>query len=700
MKNLQKDNNTSQVLDPFALASLTFDEEQGRYVAVPEERPDLLTMKYPAMADRIKAVRADDFSDKEIERMISNNIELAEAEGYTPEEIDRYYGITPESKSAVWEAEREKEIQSYAAVYSEPRKKVIEDMREAEALGISYVHLRRRRELEASPETEPPFVLHVHERAHERVQPDDPVGDSMLIRTIGGLTVGFSGALSGTFRGINWLTGFNWADELADNMDETMRTFQKEYLNGDEAGFYDSVMQGIGSTGYFLLPGTLAAKGAEKIGRVSPFLGRIFGASTSAAVESMGEAGSVYKEVLTRTGDEVSARGAASMTFWLNMPTNFISDKLAFFGEDEVIKGLLRRTGLFARASDRIVNAAGYLLRGLGGGAAEGIQETMQGAISEHYGKGTPWGQLDLLDILYEEGMPAMVSGALFGMAGSPKFADAIRQDVKGEQEVREKESARTVYDRIVEQATAAGRGDDEAKAAAAIWSARALVRSRQEGITAEEWFEKTLTGIEGGTFNAENGEGFEQPVNPGVNLEQKVPIVDISSKLEDAQKETPQSILNFLREEFIGQDPDISADAQAMIGVPSGNKARHVVRSSQRGLSYEDITQRTAGLLSLREILQNAHLIESHDNQKAGKELVGRVHRFYVPVWAGGEQPRVIRISAQEKVDSDGRIPLTLDLYDVIMEDKNEPPRLSVASPEGAPAERQLRKPDKIRPC
>ena len=52
MENLQKDD-MSQVLDPFALASLTFDEEQGYYVAVPEERPDLLTMKYPAMADHI-----------------------------------------------------------------------------------------------------------------------------------------------------------------------------------------------------------------------------------------------------------------------------------------------------------------------------------------------------------------------------------------------------------------------------------------------------------------------------------------------------------------------------------------------------------------------------------------------------------------------------------------------------------------------
>ena len=280
---------------------------------------------------------------------------------------------------------------------------------------------------------------------------------------------------------------------------------------------------------------------------------------------------------------------------------------------------------------------------------------------------------------------------------------DAAASAVRTVQEAGEK--AERIQDGLRAQFEALGHkkvGKREAEFYSTIWTAALANEARYAGVDIEEMARRPEWNLrfqyDRGTDDVRRMRGvYRQPINAGVNLEQKVPVVDISGKLEDALGTTPQDILNFLRSEFIGQEPDISADAQAMIGVPSGNKARHVVRSSQRGLSYEDITQRTAGLLSLREILQNAHLIESHDNQKAKKELVGRIHRFYVPVWTGGEQPRVIRISAQEKVDSDGRIPLTLDLYDVIMEDKNEPPRLSVASPESTPAERQIRRPDEI---
>ena len=121
------------------------------------------------------------------------------------------------------------------------------------------------------------------------------------------------------------------------------------------------------------------------------------------------------------------------------------------------------------------------------------------------------------------------------------------------------------------------------------------------------------------GTEGAQ-GESFGQPVNPEVNLGQKVPILDLSGKIPDAQRATPQELLDFLKAEFVGKEPSISADGEAMIGLPSNSAAKHVVRSSWKGLTYEDMDTRTAGLMSLRDMLQNATRIESSPNQKSSK--------------------------------------------------------------------------------
>ncbi len=358
--------------------------------------------------------------------------------------------------------------------------------------------------------------------------------------------------------------------------------------------------------------------------------------------------------------------------------------------------------------------AQGRAVDGLGeNGAEEDTNVYLPAQAIESYNQENP-GLLEDLSIVVEpvEGtsevkLTAEQYEALEDVA--PELAEAVKNDVRrgskgmttreiGEtlKKKAEKPAWRTaevdgITKELEQEALSAGLDKAEARQWSKTAGAFIGVTSKRYNVAPSELAKMKLRqGTE-----VTQGESFGQPVNAGVDLGQKVPILDLSGKLEDARKATPQSLLEFLKKEFVGHEPDITADAQAMIGLLSGNKARHVVRSSRKGLTYEDMDTRTAGLLSLREVLQNARLIESHDNKKAEKELVGRVHRFYVPVWVGGERPRVIRISAQEKTDSDGGIPLTLDLYDVILEDQNRHPRLSVASPKDAPAEQQLRMPE-----
>ena len=95
---------------------------------------------------------------------------------------------------------------------------------------------------------------------------------------------------------------------------------------------------------------------------------------------------------------------------------------------------------------------------------------------------------------------------------------------------------------------------------------------------------------------------------------------------------------------------------------------------------------------MSLRDVLQNATLIESSPNQKSSKTHLKNIHRFYIPVWSS-DGLKTLRIVAHESKNSDGRTPVEVDLNDLIVERQNEgPARLSGTPLSGVLPERQLR--------
>ena len=185
---------------------------------------------------------------------------------------------------------------------------------------------------------------------------------------------------------------------------------------------------------------------------------------------------------------------------------------------------------------------------------------------------------------------------------------DAAASAVRTVQEAGEK--AERIRDDLRAQFEALGHkkvGKREAEFYSTIWTAAIANEARYAGVDIEEMARRWNL-----RFQYDRGTGdvrmmqdvYTQPVNAGVDLGQKVPVLDLSGKLEDAKKATPQELFAFLKAEFIGREPNISSDGEALIGIPSNSAARHVVRSSRKGLTYEDMDTRTAGLLSLREVL------------------------------------------------------------------------------------------------
>ncbi|WP_347713368.1 LPD23 domain-containing protein [uncultured Fretibacterium sp.] len=275
---------------------------------------------------------------------------------------------------------------------------------------------------------------------------------------------------------------------------------------------------------------------------------------------------------------------------------------------------------------------------------------------------------------------------------------DAAASAMRTVQEAGEK--AERIRDGLRTQFEALGHkkvGRREAEFYSTIWTAAIANEARYAGVDIEEMARRPEWNLR---FQYDRGTGdisrmrdvYTHPVNAGVDLGQKVPILDLSGKIPDAQQVTPQELLDFLKAEFVGKEPSISADGEAMIGLPSNSAAKHVVRSSWKGLTYEDMDTRTAGLMSLRDVLQNATLIESSPNQKSSKTHLKNIHRFYIPVWSS-DGLKTLRIVAHESKNSDGRTPVEVDLNDLIVERQNEgPARLSGTPLSGVLPERQLR--------
>ena len=140
------------------------------------------------------------------------------------------------------------------------------------------------------------------------------------------------------------------AMSAGDWLNEKGQDYVRQGLGDRQGNLYDSVMQGIGSTALFMLPGSAVAKAAN-LGKVGTAI--TYGASKG-GLESVSEGGTVYRDQLRQVASLDEARSAARKDALLQLPLNVASDAV----------------GDFAGAS------GGILRKALSRGLSELVQET------------------------------------------------------------------------------------------------------------------------------------------------------------------------------------------------------------------------------------------------------------------------------------------------------------------------------------
>jgi hypothetical protein len=175
-------------------------------------------------------------------------------------------------------------------------------------------------------------------------------------------------------------------------------------------------------------------------------------------------------------------------------------------------------------------------------------------------------------------------------------------------------------------------------------------------------------------------GSGFAQPLNPGVDPNTKVNVVDISTRRRDRINSMSNTeVAKYIRNMF--KSTTLSKDGLASLGVNGRDGASHLTWNFRKGQNVRGVHR--GALKNLKTLVGNAVLIESTRNTKKDftkpisdkqkrKNEVDVYHRFYVPVHFNGEV-YVLRIVGEERQKVITLNPANIDLYSVIIENKKE---------------------------
>lgn len=186
---------------------------------------------------------------------------------------------------------------------------------------------------------------------------------------------------------------------------------------------------------------------------------------------------------------------------------------------------------------------------------------------------------------------------------------------------------------------------------------------------------------------DADVGGSYYQPVNEDVDPDARVSVVDLSKAYDGTHYSGVQELKNKIRE--MTPLKITAADNKAVVEILRKH-AEHLAHSS----APSDVTKNVPALRkvafdNLSDIVSASVLIESMKNEKIievdpswprsrrqsanRKNKVAFYHRLYVPITVDGETYKVIRLVAEENKNVDIELdPKTVELYDIIVEDKN----------------------------
>lgn len=251
------------------------------------------------------------------------------------------------------------------------------------------------------------------------------------------------------------------------------------------------------------------------------------------------------------------------------------------------------------------------------------------------------------------------------------------RQRPRVSREAEFLQSAREAQERIAQQLKNAGADDETANAGGEIWANHLLARARALGTDEQGRLRSdALTPAELDKLNVRGeedagpdwgGDVYDQAVRDGLNMDERVPVVDLSGVADGAKTANVKTLTEHLKT-LIKDGPSISRDALAFLNLPKDSYHLGHIAHSGAPIYRKEKSIRNASVLSLPELMKNAVLVESGPNRKKNKKPGVRMyHRFYVPV-VTREGIATIRIVAEEKNNSDRLVPLDVRVYDVII--------------------------------
>ena len=172
-------------------------------------------------------------------------------------------------------------------------------------------------------------------------------------------------------------------------------------------------------------------------------------------------------------------------------------------------------------------------------------------------------------------------------------------------------------------------------------------------------------------------GGGFAQPINPGVDPNTNVNIIDITIPgHHKVNFMSQQELVKYVRSNSTGTV--LSKDKLASIGIKDYQGAKHLAWN----FTKRNKGVHRASLTNLKSLIENAVLIESVKNNKkdfnmpisktqSRKNEVEVYHRFYTPV-IFGNSIYVVRLVGEERQNKITINPTKIDLYSVVIENKN----------------------------
>jgi N12 class adenine-specific DNA methylase len=204
---------------------------------------------------------------------------------------------------------------------------------------------------------------------------------------------------------------------------------------------------------------------------------------------------------------------------------------------------------------------------------------------------------------------------------------------------------------------------------------------AKYKGISVDQYIQDRISGLEEGGELPEGA--LASPLNPDVDPNQQVDVVDISNAVPFKKFVSNKEVLAFIQN-LAAKDTHLSsADQKAILSILP-QKTKHITYSSRKGLKPEEVTLRKGSVLSVMDLMKNAVLIESTPNtKKSVKPDVDYYHNFYVPVMVNGKI-HTVRLVAEEQHNVITVNPTDVSLYDVIQSSKKPVP-YNRSAPQGS---------------